>query len=334
MFPLSIYAQEDSLKLPLSHKQNILSAELNTGYYESDKNYTQLSSTEDLYNKSSFRYLNADLNLIYTPNKWFEVKAFINGFWFKIQNKNEYYTLPTINRAGVLLRTQQPLSNYFGVIPELSMSMPLFSMSKPFDFNNNMNSFHVTPSIWLYGSFNNIYPFMHLGLKMRSYKMSFLLQSKVGIMLKKNITEIGFYAYGFYSIFNKFSQNESDDTQKNLNEGSLKFSSYNPSVLGFTTWVGCNLQYISLRIYGDLDINGINYGKGFNVLASVIFNLNTRISKVQKIFSDDDEYIDDQITEDEQTVNTFFKNSNNDAKLQQEAENELNKANTLEENKN
>ena len=350
-----VQAREDSLTPPLSRGGKIFFTEIHTGYYYTEQNYTELFTSQPLRNSLGlkkgdsppfFQYMNIDLSLGYAFTDWFEMEVFSSGFWFAQSGdgKNLRFTGPQIKRAGAAFRSQQITGGgFFGLIPEFSFSIPFFAVNfqsnKPITDDGSM---HFTPSIWMYGVIGEVfYPFVQTGVKLRTKSLSSLLSWKLGAMVKGNIAEIGLYSYGFWSILRDNSSSRLGDRSrllKRVNAGSMKFFSSNPGIIGFTAWLAWHFPYVSLRLSGDMDINGTYHSKGYSFLASLIIDLGSQSrQESQEIFNESppsaEETFQPQVTEEEETVNDIFENPEEDMRIQQEAEKALEEAEKTEENK-
>ena len=348
------FPQPENQTLPLSRGKNTFFMEFNTGYYYTDSNYTNsfksqsLRQTLGLFNFKHmpfFQYMNMDLSLGYTFTDWFEIEAFSSGFWFAQSGDGNRlrFSSPQIKRAGMAFRSQQDI-DAFGFIPEFSISFPFFFVSPSYTEKpiTDDGSIHFTPGIWLYGSVSDLfYPFIYGGFKLRTKSLSSLLQWKLGAMLRSNIAEIGAYTYGFWSVVRDRSSAQVGDRfnlLKEANAGSFNFFSPNPGVIGFVGWLGWRFPVVTVRLSGDIDINGTNYSKGYGFLASLIFEIKTTKSKkVDSIFDDDNkeqkEFVP-QMTEDEEAVNKeIFENTVEDTRIQEEAERILKETERAEESK-
>ena len=348
--PLPLKAQEESLILPLSRGKGVFHTEFSTGYYYTEDNYTQNFTSQSLrqvlgLNNDApspfFQYMNMDLSLGYSLTNWFELEVFSSGFWFAQSGNGEnlHFSGPQIKRAGLAFRSQQSIAKVFGFIPEFSFSFPFFTIKTHTENPiTDDESLHFTPSLWMYGAIGEVfYPFIYGGVKIRSRNLSSLLQWKAGAMLKSDIAEIGFYSYGFWSVTrDKSSSLLGDRTNllKRNNAGSLKFYSANPGLIGFTGWLGWHFPYVTLRLSGDIDINGINYSRGYTFLASVIIALGgDKKKKINEIFNEPTEHFEPQIIEDVESVNDIFDNPMEDARIQQAAEQALEEGEQTEEEK-
>ena len=349
LLPFPIQAREDSLTLPLSRGKHIFHIEFNTGYYYTEDNYIKafqaqpLRQTLNLTGASSspfFHYMNTDFSLGYSFTDWFEIEAFCSGFWFAQSGDGSKlrFSGPKIKRGGVAFRNQQSIVKAFGFIPEFSFSFPFFSINqhtqKPITDDGSM---HFTPALWFYGAIGEMfYPFVQMGLKLRTHSLSSLLQWKAGALLKADIAEIGFYSYGFWSVIKDKSSASLGDRSnllKQTNAGSLKFFSTNPGLIGFMGWLGWHFPYVTLRLSGDIDINGAQHSKGYTFLASLIIELGSKHKRVDEIFDDPQDNFEPQITKDEQSVNDVFENTTEDSRIQQEAEQALEETERIEEEK-
>ena len=349
--PLALEAHEDSLTLPLSRGEHVFYTEFNTGYYYTEKNYTErfkslpLRQILNLNSNSSspfFQYMNMKLSLGYALTDWFEIEAFSNGVWFAQSGDGNKlrFSDPQIQRGGVGFRSQQNIvSKSFGLIPEFSFSFPFFLMQKntvrPI---TDDGSIHLTPAFWLYGVIGDVlYPFGYIGFKWRSQSLSSMLQWKIGLMLKADIAEMGAYSYGFWSVIRDKSSGSLGDRSnllKQTNAGSLKFFSANPGLIGFVGWLGWHFPYVTLRLSGDIDINGTYHSSGYTFLASIILELgSSKKNHIDKMFNEGPKNFEPQITADEESVNSIFENLEEDSKIQQEAEKALEEAEKEEEEK-
>lgn len=352
-FSFSIQAREDNITPPLSHGKNTFFIEIHTGYYYTETNYTEPFKSQSLsqflnptgkYDVPFFQYMNMDLSLGYSFTEWFELEIFSSGFWF-VQSgdgKQLRFKGPQIKRIGGAFRGQQSMaSDAFGLIPEFSFSVPFFSVNpqsnKPI---TDDGSLHFTPSLWMYGVIGDVfYPFLHTGLKLRTQSLSSLLLWKLGAMVKADIAEIGAYSYGFWSVIRDKSSSRLGDRSlllKKVNAGSMKFFSSNPGLIGVTAWLAWHFPYVTLRLSGDIDLNGTHHSKGYSFLASLIMEFGSDHKAADEIFNDEPvgpERFEPQITEEEQAVNDIFENATDDMRIQQEAEQALEEAEKAEEGK-
>ena len=221
----------------------------------------------------------------------------------------------------------------------LGFSFPFFLVNKYTEKPiTDDGSLHFTPALWIYGVVENIlYPFAYTGFQLRTQSLSSLLQWKLGLMLKADIAEVGFYSYGFWSVIRDQSSAQLGDRTQILmrtNAASLRFFSANPGVIGFTGWLGWHFPYVTLRLSGDIDINGINYSRGYSFLASLIVKLGgEKDKKMKDMFDEPQNHFEPQIIEEAESVNSIFENPAEDLRIQQEAEKALTEAEQMEENK-
>ena len=345
----SLCALEDSLTPPFSYGEGVFYTTFSTGYYYTEDNYMESFTTQPLsqvlnsgQNSSSpfFHYMNTDFSIGYNLTDWFEMEAFANGFWFAQSGDGHKlrFSGPQVKRGGAALRSQQHIKKVFGFIPELSFSFPFFAINqqteKPI---TDDGSIHFTPSLWLYGAIGDIfYPFVYTGFKLRTNSLSPLLQWKAGGILKADMAELGLHSYGFWSIARDKSSTSFGDRfnlLKRTNAGSLKFFSANPGLIGFMAWLSWHFPYVTLRLSGNIDINGSYYSKGYTFLASLIVKTGKKKrGGVNAVFNKQQEEIfEPQITEDEKSVNDIFENSVQDSLIQEEAEKALEEAEKMEE---
>ncbi len=279
---------EDSPTPPFSRGKNAFHTEIHTGYYYTESNYTQSFKSRQLRDELElsegdapfFQYMNMEAGLGYTVAKWLSAEIFATGFWFAQSGDGSQlrFSGTQLKRGGGALRSEQSLPAGFGFIPEFSFSVPFLSLNRQTQTPiTDDGSLHFTPSLWIYAVIEDLfYPFVYTGFKIRTKGLSSLLQWKAGLMLKADIAELGFYTYGFWSLTRDRSSGQSGDRTrllKRVNAGSLRFFSSNPGAIGFTGFLGWNFPYVSLRLSGDMDINGTHYSKGYSFLASLIFQL-------------------------------------------------------------
>ncbi len=299
------FAREDTLILPISKRQRTFTAVLNTGYFHTKNNYEYLSQTMSLSQllqntgmrgqgpPAIFHYINSDLSLRYSPTKWLEWELFANAFWFAQSYNGQHYlqSTPNIPRAGGTFRTYHLFyDQILGLIPELNVSFPFFA----FDDSRitpllDDGTWHITQSLWMYWSVGaSFYPFLYTGFKFRSHSLSSILQWKGGFTVESYYSSIGFASYGFWSVIkdqNTLRLSNRTSTLLRVNAGSKKFLSANPGVIGFMGWIGFHLpSHITMRVIGDMDINGTQYAKGFTIYLSMIFEMGTRHSRAEKLF--------------------------------------------------
>ena len=302
-----LLAKEESRTLPLSKGRGVFYFELDTDYYYTENNYIKFFKVQPLpvvdsesvvISKGSFfRYMSNRFSAGYSFLNWLELELFLRGIWFAQSSDGlnsrfgSFYTY----RGGAVLRSQQRFGEGSlggGLIQEFSTSHPFGGMnsssfSKPF---TDDRAYHFTPALWVYGSLWNVfYPFIYTGLNIRTKGLSNLLQMRLGLQFQTGMVEIGAYGYSFLSIT---EDSDSFGDRKGLiqaNAGSLKFGSYNPTVIGFFTWLGWNFPYISFRLSGDMDINGTQYAKGYAFSLSVLFHFGGGAGDMENIFQKDQE---------------------------------------------
>ena len=343
-------AVEESLTPPFARRANVIFTEFNTGYYYTDKNYLDISTSQSLYHTLGlktddsapfFHYMNMDLSMGYSFASWFSAKAFFSGFWFAQSGngKGLKFSGPQIKRAGGAFYSDQKVASFFGFIPEFSASFPFFAVNQHTEYPiTDDGSIHITPGLWLYGVIKNtLYPFVYTGFKFRTLSLSSYMQWKAGIMFKTRIAEVGAYSYGLWSVIRDTSSSRLGDKYnllKRTNAGSLRFYSTNPGLIGFVGWLGWHFPYVTLRLSGDIDINGTRHSKGYGFLASLIIHFGVGKKKVENIFDKpgEGEDFEPQIIRDDSTVQTIFENPAEDA-LMRQAEEELQEAEQAEEQK-
>ncbi len=317
--PFLAEAREDSLVPPLPRGGHIFFMELHTGYYYTESNYIKNFKSQNLRqvlgpssipnNNVSpfFHYMNMDFSLGYNWIDYFEIEAFSSGFWFAQSGNGQNLTSGfKIQRAGGAVRSQQAIAGVFGLTPEFSFSIPLFSINRQsLQPITDDDSLHFTPSLWMYGIIGEIfYPFVQVGFKWRS-PLSSLLNWRAGVMLQGELAELGVSTYGFWSVIRDSSSSVLGDRVnllKKNNAGSLKFFSANPNVIGFMGWIAWHIPYVTLRLYGDFDINGSQYSKGYSFLASLIIETGSKDKeKVKEIFNEKVDF-EPQVTELEKAL--------------------------------
>ena len=348
-FILPALAMENSLSPPLYRGKNAFHTEIHTSYYYTDSNYTQTFKSRPLSHllelsegadEPFFQYMSMEAGLGYTVAKWLSAEIFAKGFWFAQSGDGTRLRFSNwqIQRGGGALRSEQSLPAGFGFIPEFSFSFPFLSLNwqtqKPI---TDDGSLHFTPAIWLYAVIEDlIYPFVYTGFKIRTQSLSSLLKWKAGLMLKADIAELGFYSYGFWSLTRDKSSGQLGDRAqllKRVNAGSLRFFSSNPGAIGFTGWLSWHFPYVSLRLSGDIDINGTHYSKGYSFLASLIFQLGGRGEpKMRDMFNQQESDFQPRDMESDESINSAFENQEEQL-MQESMEKALKEAEHLEEEK-
>jgi len=338
---------------PISHK-GIWQIGLDTGYYHTEGNYSQFNQAQHLRNVLSigntqgspfFQYMDMNFYVGYTAIKWFEIKIFTNGFWFSQSGdgNNLKFSSLYLQRAGSKLRFKTDFSKYFGIIPEVNFSIPFVFTQSIMAYQNQINqpitdegSIHIIPGIWLYAVLADvIYPFSYVGFKFRTQALSSLVKWKAGIMFSAEMAEMGAYTYGFWTAIKDtslFSQSDRMAFLKKVNAGSLKFLSHNPGLIGFGAWLGWNFPYFTLRLSGDIDINGTRYSKGYSFLISLIFNMAYDNKKENNFFNKKTKHFIPNTSKAEKTAEEVFETKDQDL-IQKEVEKALEYIEKSEENK-
>ena len=306
-YTLLVQATENSRILPIGRQENTPFIELNTGYYYTNSNYSSYFTPIPLSgaptNTPAFMYyVSQDLSIGYTMRHWIELELFLTGFLFAQSHNTQTNSLSvitnginTLKRFGIAIRSHQKWGkDSGGFVPELSFSAPFYKIN----YNSLVpilddDSLHFTPALWFYlKSLNILYPYIQIGARLRPQPISSLVIWKAGIMLRWNIFELGIHNYGLWTMFKEKSYStllERNQLLSQANAGSLKFFSRNPSVTGFTGWLGLNLYNLSLRLSGDIDVAGQSYAEGYSIMLSVILQIEPK-RKIERLFNDKREF--------------------------------------------
>ena len=343
-------AWDESWTLPISG-DHIFSAEFRAGYYYTDGNYMQNFSFQSLSqilkgeggDRAFFDYMDAGFSMSYAPWSWFEASVFSTGIFFaRSQNQTLNQAGFKVQRAGLAFRSHQRASDgLFGWIPELSLSFPFYSLNNQDIYPiTDDGSIYFTPGFWLYGRVEKVfYPFVYTGFKWREDPFSSLLLWKAGAMLKAEIAELGAYYYGFWSVIKDQADPLYGDRfilLKRVNSASMKFASSNPNLIaGFKGWLAWHFPYLTLRIHGEMDINGAFYAKGYGFFASIIMKLGSnKPATVTDIFKQDSSVgFKPHKENEEEALSDIFSDPQESAKMLQEAEQLLEDASDDEERK-
>ena len=297
-------AEEDTYFLPAGREKGTLFLNLHTGYYSTSSNYTKIRSIRALSDelslpisdsKAFMHYMNYDLNLGFTFTEWFEMEVFTSGFWFtQVGNGQELFSFPiNIKRGGFSLRSYKIWNNQLkgGFIPELSLSFPFYRLNKTNPSSPILDdaSVHFTPSFWLYTRIKNwLHPFVNISFKLKTHDLSSAFQWKAGALIRWNVLEIGAQNFGFWPIIqdkSSFEETERIELLKRTNAGSLKFLSVNPGVVGFLFWAGLNMQNVSIKLSGGMDVFGKFYARGWTAMADVLIQFSPK-RKIERLFDE------------------------------------------------
>ena len=277
-------AAEESLTFNLPKGPGFGYVQLEHEYYYTEDNYRAWFERESLTGGRGtvplfFQYILWDLSLGYHFGTWLETELFVRGGWLAQSGDGAKLrtSLPNLYRGGLSLRSQQSWGQIFGggLVEELSVSVPFRSL-KPGMFKPwpDEGSLRVHPALWMYVSFwQTFYPFGKVAFQFRNQGLSDLLKLRLGVLIRVGVvSEVGASVYGFWSVVKSVPGSLSqEELLSRLHAGSLKFGSSNPAVLGGFVWLKWHLPYFTLRLSGDMDINGNHYAKGYTFQLALLW---------------------------------------------------------------
>lgn len=280
----AVQAAEESLTFNLPKGPDFGYVQLQHEYYYTEDNYRAWFESQPLAGGRGklplfFQYILWDLSLGYHFGTWLETELFVRGGWLAQSGDgtNLKTSAPNLYRGGGVLRSHQSWGQGFGggLVEELSVSLPFRSL-KPGMFKPwpDDGSLHLNPALWLYAAFwQTFYPFGKVAFQFRNQGLSDLLKLRLGLLIRMGVmSEVGACVYGFLSAVKSASANLSqEELLSRLHAGSRKFGSLNPAVMGGLVWLKWQLPYFTLRLSGDMDINGTHYAKGYTFQLAVLW---------------------------------------------------------------
>ena len=301
--------QAEISDLPEVPQGKALSFSLNTEFYQTSANYTNLGEFSDLDEVESgffFRYISFRPKLTYFPLRWFSINAQVEGLWVTSASKDFERSLlrPNFYSAGFAVHSRTgPLTFSSGLMGGGSLS--------GFQDNDEIvigcNCYFVEPNLWvIYDIKSLVYLFYNTSFRYRTFQLSSLWFHKAGGYIQTRRMNFGFSTDFFFSVISDFYKNQPDKRTsilKKVNAGSYRFYGVNPSALSFTTWIEWKVKPLFVSLYGNVDINGRSYSRGFTlgVNTKLIFSLESgsidyrdyqhlkRKSRREKPFEEDSE---------------------------------------------
>ena len=282
LFLIVLPAEGKKLIPKLPSSKNPLSLEIQTEYYHSTENYTELGKFSPLPATNYFLYNIQDFTLDYSPWKWFSAELFLSvGFG---QSQTRQVELKNFNliESGFGFSILQQYGSFFWNWD--------FKGSFPLAYNPPINdlviigdgAYYAETGMWfIYGVQPRfLYVFTHSRLRYRTNELSSLLFNQIGVFIRATHLQFGVSADVFFSapLVDNYSQSPKVrwDITDRVNGGSYKFLSINPNALSFSTWLKWKVRPVSLMVYANRDTYGARYGKGFTIAGNLTFTFNTK----------------------------------------------------------
>ena len=263
-------------------------ASLQSEFFRSHANYTNLGQYVSLPESHSFQYILFKPKVSYSPFNKHAVRfsAFADTFYASSQTPRENRKLPfKLSVLGGSLDFYHKIQTLFIGLEvtgaysfhslllntdtgSLILNSPYNILPEEIVVGENASYFEPAlhfifkPSIYLHIYTRNAFRYRLNGL-------SSLLFSDWGVVGESENISAGLSLNTFFSLgfFDSFS-NEPEKRHQALtatNAGSYKFYSVNPSVISGTLWLNFKYNFFDSKLYVNLDTLGKNYAKGLTV---------------------------------------------------------------------
>ena len=267
-------------KLPSS--KNPLSLEIQTEYYQSKENYTELGKFSPLPEPNYFLYNIQDVTLSYSPWEWFSAELFLSTGFGKSQTRQVELKNFNLIESGFGFSILQEYGSFFwnwdfkGGLP-LAYNPPINDLVIIGD-----GAYYAETGMWFIYEIQPrfLYVFTHSRLRYRTNELSSLFFNQIGFFIRATHLQFGVSTDVFFSAPFVDNYSHSPEVRKvvtdRVNGGSAKFLSVNPNALSFSTWLQWKVQPVSLMVYANMDTYGARYGKGFTVGGNLTLTFNTK----------------------------------------------------------
>ena len=254
-----------------------LSFSLDTEFYRTSANYTKLGEFKDLDAKGMafFQYVSFKPKLTYFPSRWFSMSLFGGGIWANSVSKDSPGKEDFERISGLRPNLYGGGFDLYGHAGALHFSTGLRgggSLSRLTETDEMVigcGCYFIEPSLWvIYDIKSFVYFFYGTHFRYRTAQLSSLWFHKAGGYIQTGRVDFGFSTDLFFSAFSDFYKNQPEKRTAVLDEvnaGSYRFYSVNPSALSFTTWIEWKVKPLFVSLYGNVDINGRNYSRGLTI---------------------------------------------------------------------
>lgn len=308
--------------------QEPLLIQLQSEWYDSIANYKELGKYERLPHENYFQYLAVDPRVKYTPWQWFSIELFGGLMYSKSQtysssgDRNTFRDRFWFTSVGAGISLHKRFQDFYFTI-DLKGRVPLNRFESQTQFNvTGDGAYHIEPGFWVIYALSPhfAYLFYNTSFRYRTDKLSSISYHKAGGVIQTRHIETGFSANLFFSVIPDAYTKRPEtrwNVLNNVNGGSYKFYSVNPSALSFTLWMNFKpTRNLGLQIFGSLDTYGVAYGKGYTVglLASGKWSLKStkslfkkELKKIRK--TEDEDYYDEDDPDEEDTDDRDYEDS-------------------------
>ncbi len=267
-------------------KSQPLNISLQTEFFRTQANYTQLGLYDDLPDESYFQYTAIHPRITYSPLSWTHFELFANSFYAMSKKQNIQRDVFRVALVGGGFAFYKNL-NFLTAGLELRGGVPLLgNFQTPDELIVGDGAYFVEPGLWLlFQPTKVVYIYGHTAFRYRMFSLSGLLWGRLGGVLQTQYIDAGLGLDSFYSLIpDQYSlqpQFRWDPIEK-VNAGSYKFYSVDPAVLSWIAWMEFKFQPLFAKIYFNLDSLGKNYAKGFSFGLVTTLRFNTRSSIADK----------------------------------------------------
>lgn len=268
-------------------KKKPLSISLQTEFYRSVSNFTNLGQYEDLPSENYFQHFGFHPTIRYSP-----FSSYIN---FQFFAKNFYAESKTLNTKRNVFRTSHigggvSLYHRFKTFYsgfELRGGMPLYDNFKsPNEMIVGDGAYFVEPGLWfLLKPAHKFYIYYNVAFRYRMFSLSSLLFNRLGGSLRTKYTDLGVSMDSFVSLLSDDFASHPEkrwNHVKKVNGGSYKFFSVNPSVLSLTAWMEFKFKPIFAKVYFNTDMLGKYYARGLSFGLITTIKWSTKSSIIKK----------------------------------------------------
>lgn len=248
---------------PLGNRPGRYSFNFQSTYFSTTANYDSNGEITDLAPGNSYDYflLQPELRYDYS-NRW---SFFSNLYIPYVKSDDGSFNRESFNVTDISAGADFMLYNKsFRVLPSFELKVPLSSIAPNTDESfASEGVVEAISKIYLARDFGIFYGFTSLGFDYRMDGRSSLLTYAATIIHQRNRWAFSIGISGFNSVTDdehKSNPSERSNITDNVNGGSLKFYSVNPSYLEFKSWLAYYLErQIFIKFKANAGINGKNY---------------------------------------------------------------------------
>jgi hypothetical protein len=257
-------------------KRDHLEMELSSQLFRSEANYlTSGASTTNLASGNYYQLIDTKIGGRYIPrNNW---SIFASGTVGSAESKNAAISRGNSTMSDAQIGVDFILnSKFFKVIPEIVLSVPFEKVDPATDtVLNNEGVMELRSRVSIQKELGTLRAYGWLGFTYRDEGRSYLMPWGAGVQLNWGRIIFGGEIFGYESVTDDSDQNAfARSTYTTVaNAGSLKFYSYNPSLIDtqvYFTWL-VSPQF-SIQANGGTTLMGSNMAAGYHVGLQLKYN--------------------------------------------------------------